>query len=377
MSTYTLPKLSSSFSSFTTKSTFPLAIEEELELEDEAVLNPPKNRKDKRRSWIHKGIVNVRRSLNLGANPLQFPPEQSEPCLQNSHLLQPQIIEGVQFGRPLASSRMRWFSVLKRRSSSSSNIHNLHNHTNHQNQNVPIRSHTSNSHQVPILVVACVQRLHLDITTEGLFRVSGEGSRVSRLREAWEMGGNLSDLSALLLHDSPHNVAALLVQYLIFLPEPLIPTKYYWEFLRLGRKTASGTYTQADQVQRGQRLIRKIPTEHRILLRYLLGFLVAISGQEASNRMSARNLSLVFGPVIMRWPKNVKDITLLKIQANVIEVLIVRFEQMFHLSEAEIAQLNEQEQEMQTLLQEQNSELGLGFGASQFMSGFYADTQTV
>ncbi len=49
-------------------------------------------------------------------------------------------------------------------------------------------------------------------------------------------------------------------------------------------------------------LLDQLPAPHKVTLDTLLEHLVRVAAQEASNKMSARNLALLFGPTLLRPP---------------------------------------------------------------------------
>lgn len=51
-------------------------------------------------------------------------------------------------------------------------------------------------------------------------------------------------------------------------------------------------------------LVNSLPTENRNLLKHIALFLKIITDHEEVNKMSAKNLSTVFGPNLLRFPDN-------------------------------------------------------------------------
>ena len=89
-----------------------------------------------------------------------------------------------------------------------------------------------------------------------------------------------------------HTVASLLKLYLRELPEPLIPIAIYEEVIQL---TCREMQINPDKAFEGLReQLSRLPRANYNLLKYLCGFLKAVSRQEEDNRMSPMNLATIF-----------------------------------------------------------------------------------
>lgn len=133
------------------------------------------------------------------------------------------------------------------------------------------------------LVRRCVDwlRSHPDaVKTQGIFRVS-----VAR--------GDVDAHRASLQFADPHAVAALLKAALRDLPEPVVPTEHYRDFLAVAHQsTAPLQIAQLQRVFAGADGKPMLPEE----LRELLLFLRDVAEQSEENKMDVHNLAVVFAP---------------------------------------------------------------------------------
>lgn len=145
--------------------------------------------------------------------------------------------------------------------------------------------------EVPCLVESAINALHANgIEVEGIFRISGNSTRIKELQDAYDKG-NAPNLS----NEDVHTVTSLLKRYLRELPEPLIP---YTIFPSL---VATTTEKDAEEIKLAtmQALLCELqPTSFHILDR-LTQLLSKIAASSEKNKMSPSNLAIVVGPNVM------------------------------------------------------------------------------
>lgn len=89
------------------------------------------------------------------------------------------------------------------------------------------------STSVPAIVTACINHLEtFGLHTTGIFRVSTSLKRIRQLREDLDSGKEIQFGE----EHSPHDVAALLKEFLRDLPEPLLCRDLYQAFLKTQSK---------------------------------------------------------------------------------------------------------------------------------------------
>eukprot|EP00051_Salpingoeca_urceolata_P023943 m.413051 g.413051 ORF g.413051 m.413051 type:complete len:1593 (-) comp20172_c4_seq19:1349-6127(-) len=150
---------------------------------------------------------------------------------------------------------------------------------------------------VPIVVEKCIDYVEdrgLDL--EGIYRISGGAATVKALRAKF----NRDDQSVRLQAEScsAHDVAALLKLYFRELPEPLIPTKFYEEFVQ-----AAQNPSHDDKLHALRALLQTLPYSNLETLKRVCAHLAMVLEREETNKMGLQQVSLVFGPTLMTCDK--------------------------------------------------------------------------
>ncbi|KAJ6641479.1 Rho GTPase-activating protein 68F, partial [Pseudolycoriella hygida] len=157
------------------------------------------------------------------------------------------------------------------------------------NQNSPCLNY------IPPIVRKCVDSLSITgvIDTEGIFRRSGNYSKVVELKQKVN-GGNDVDFKDV----DTHVVAGLLKTFLRDLDEPLLTYDLYDEI------TSFLEYPKEERSRNVKQMLReKLPIENYELFKYLIEFLVKVMECKDLNKMTASNLAIVFGPNLV-WAKH-------------------------------------------------------------------------
>ena len=143
------------------------------------------------------------------------------------------------------------------------------------------------------------------VDTEGLFRIQADEAECDALRRSLD-GGAAAAAHAVAAATDPHVLATTLKQWLRRLPQPLVPAAVYRALVQLGQQVAA-----AAPAARGAglappleaalpALMRSLPQPNLLSLHALLELLEAVARREATNKMGAANLALVFAPTICR-----------------------------------------------------------------------------
>ena len=126
----------------------------------------------------------------------------------------------------------------------------------------------------------------------GIFRVSAASSEVTKLREAFDTG-NDALVEELLGSMTDYHVAAHLIkQFFRELPDPLLTYECYDRFVEC-----------EDNVAQISAVVATLPRENILTLHYLMTFLARVATHEEESKMGPSNLAIVFGPTILRNPK--------------------------------------------------------------------------
>ncbi|XP_032723680.1 GEM-interacting protein isoform X4 [Lontra canadensis] len=183
---------------------------------------------------------------------------------------------------------------------------------------------------------------------EGIYRVSGSRVRVERLCQAFENGRALVDMSG----NSPHDVSSVLKRFLQELTDPVVPFHLYDAFISLAKTLHAdpghdpGTPSPSPEVIRSLKtLLVQLPDSNYSTLRHLVAHLFRVAAQFEENKMSANNLGIVFGPTLLRPPDGPRTagagpVTCLLDsghQAQLVEFLIVYYEQIFGMDDLPVA----------------------------------------
>ncbi|XP_066189947.1 rho GTPase-activating protein 36 [Sylvia atricapilla] len=183
------------------------------------------------------------------------------------------------------------------------------------------------SWQVPRIVDRCCTHLETHgLQTVGIFRVGSSKKRVQQLREEFDRGLDVF----LDEHQSVHDVAALLKEFLRDMPDSLIPRELYGAFL------STATMEGPAQLDTLQLLLFLLPPCHSDTLLRLLRFLAEVARHAESswdpqgreipgNKMTVSNLATVFGPNILQKEKpGEKDASGLNFEDSAAIILVLQ-----------------------------------------------------
>ncbi|KAJ1159734.1 hypothetical protein NDU88_000239 [Pleurodeles waltl] len=147
----------------------------------------------------------------------------------------------------------------------------------------------------PLVVETYIHEIEArGLRCEGLYRVSGSSDRIEALRMAFNSDAASGTRSAQSCEDV-HALAGALKLFLRELPIPLIPFSLYQRTIDAVRSPVL-----EDRVILLYAVLRHLPPTHYETLRFLIVHLRRVSDHEAENLMGAANLSIVFGPTLMR-----------------------------------------------------------------------------
>jgi hypothetical protein len=134
--------------------------------------------------------------------------------------------------------------------------------------------------------------------------VPGKQSSVKKLRELYDRG-----LPVEFKTYSPATISSLLKIYLQSLPEPIIPTKYFDEFLELGSRFKYNQNNDLDSLK--QLMEETLSKVNHAVLAYLCLFLKKLTDHVQITKMDTDNLAVVFGNNLIR-PAEELDLDVIK-----------------------------------------------------------------
>ncbi|XP_068092179.1 beta-chimaerin isoform X2 [Hyperolius riggenbachi] len=178
----------------------------------------------------------------------------------------------------------------------------------------------------PMVVDMCIQEIEQrGLKSEGLYRVSGFTEHIEDVKMAFDRDGDKADISNATYPDI-NIIAGALKLYFRDLPIPVITYDAYSKFIEASK--ISNTDERLEAIHEALMLL---PPAHYETLRYLMIHLKKVSENEKDNLMGAENLSIVFGPTLMRPPEEnaLTSLNDMRHQKQVVQILIQNEDVLF------------------------------------------------
>ncbi|CAG5174959.1 uncharacterized protein ALTATR162_LOCUS7911 [Alternaria atra] len=146
---------------------------------------------------------------------------------------------------------------------------------------------------LPAVVYRCLEYLRAKkaISEEGIFRLSGSNIVIKGLRDRFNNEGDIKLLDG--QYYDVHAVASLLKLYLRELPASVLTRELHLDFLKVLDMDERSKKIQSFNV-----LVHKLPRPNFELLRHLASFLIEIVDNSGVNKMTVRNVGIVFAPTL-------------------------------------------------------------------------------
>ncbi|OQE46320.1 hypothetical protein PENCOP_c001G05874 [Penicillium coprophilum] len=148
--------------------------------------------------------------------------------------------------------------------------------------------------ELPAVVYRCIEYLHAKEAAleEGIFRLSGSNVVIKALKERFNTEGDVDFVSGDQYYDI-HAVASLFKQYLRELPTTVLTRELHLDFLRVLELD-----DRQKKVAAFNSLVHRLPSPNLALLRALSQFLIEIVNNSDVNKMTVRNVGIVFAPTL-------------------------------------------------------------------------------
>ena len=148
--------------------------------------------------------------------------------------------------------------------------------------------------ELPAVVYRCIEYLDAQNAAmeEGIFRLSGSNVVIKQLRERFNTEGDVNLVTDEQYYDI-HAVASLLKLYLRELPTTILTRELHLEFLAVTELRDINEKISALNV-----LVHRLPSVNNSLLRNLAGFLINVVNHSDQNKMTVRNVGIVFSPTL-------------------------------------------------------------------------------
>jgi hypothetical protein len=152
---------------------------------------------------------------------------------------------------------------------------------------------------VPKVLVALGERVRRETNLEGVFRLSAGAAELQRVRDVLDTAPSGDDYERLVTEhvEDARIAAALFKDFLRSLPEPLLTYDLYACMLaidpfRPGDRRAGISAPLAS-------VLSMLPRPNYLVLWYVLDVLGAVAADSARNRMPAKNLAVIFAPLLL------------------------------------------------------------------------------
>ncbi|KAJ5647563.1 hypothetical protein N7490_003935 [Penicillium lividum] len=148
--------------------------------------------------------------------------------------------------------------------------------------------------ELPAVVYRCIEYLHSKgaALEEGIFRLSGSNVVIKALKERFNNEGDVDFVGGDQYYDV-HAVASLFKQYLRELPTTVLTRELHLDFLRVLELD-----DRQKKVTAFNALVSRLPRPNLVLLRALSLFLIEIVNNSDVNKMTVRNVGIVFAPTL-------------------------------------------------------------------------------
>ncbi|KAM5148506.1 SH3 domain-binding protein 1 [Mantella aurantiaca] len=167
--------------------------------------------------------------------------------------------------------------------------------------------------EIAVPISACVRMLLTHgMQEEGLFRLAAGASILKKLKTS--LGAGARDLAE--FASEPHAVAGALKSYLRELPEPLMTSELFDDWMK-----AASIKDPEKRQESYREVCAKLPPENYNNLRYLIKFLAKLAEHQEVNKMTPSNIAIVLGPNLL-WARCDGDPSMLDM-ASASPILVV------------------------------------------------------
>ncbi|XP_057312661.1 arf-GAP with Rho-GAP domain, ANK repeat and PH domain-containing protein 1-like isoform X2 [Hydractinia symbiolongicarpus] len=199
---------------------------------------------------------------------------------------------------------------------------------------VPIECQECNDKKIPYLVENCVGFIERHaLLMEGIYRLSGSQVVIKKLIVLFNQDAPKVRLT---FEDYPdvHAVAGLLKQYLRELPQPLLTSLLYEDFIQNSYEVQDEESHYA-KMQTYKHLLGSLSNVNYETLRCVIKHLHQVIEVSDSNKMTLQNVIVIFGPILLSCG-NTTDRAWLNREYAVLSDLLTFYEWLFDVTPSEI-----------------------------------------
>ncbi|KAG0145008.1 hypothetical protein CROQUDRAFT_108093 [Cronartium quercuum f. sp. fusiforme G11] len=177
---------------------------------------------------------------------------------------------------------------------------------------------------VPHVVVKCIEAVEQNgLQFEGIYRKTGGMSSVKAVQASFEKGLNV-DLNDLNKFNDISAVTSALKNYFRQLPNPLFTFELHEAFV-----TVAAMPQENIRLEALERVVYQLPQVHFETLQVLMRHLNRIQRLSESNKMTAQNLGVVFGPTLLRSANPARQFSDMPHTAKVVELMVDQTQTIF------------------------------------------------
>lgn len=181
---------------------------------------------------------------------------------------------------------------------------------------------------VPVLIDKCINFIYAyGSMTEGIYRKVGSASNVQKLLKQFRTDAFAVELTR--AEYSEHDASSCLKKFMRDLTTPLLGVQSM-QFIAV-----SDMRNEQEKVKCYQELLERLPSVEYQTLKKIVGHLHFIESQKIRNKMNIDNLSMVWGPTLIRNPQ-FEEVQYSQKECDVIKDLIQHFKALFPLTGDEI-----------------------------------------
>ncbi|KAN0000506.1 hypothetical protein ACTFIZ_000957 [Dictyostelium cf. discoideum] len=182
---------------------------------------------------------------------------------------------------------------------------------------------TAKEKGIPHLLKVCIEFISRRKNVEGIFRISGSKVLIDEIQSKFDKGliTSVEDLDPNWIYE----VACIFKSYFRYLPHSVIPDEQITEFYRIQNNITNATEKAAAL----KAVVNSIPNFQYTILYECLSLLHDISLNSKENLMTPSNLSIVYGPSLLRPNIEKGDIQEIANANTIVFNLISFFQQIF------------------------------------------------
>ncbi|PWN88189.1 hypothetical protein FA10DRAFT_268403 [Acaromyces ingoldii] len=156
-------------------------------------------------------------------------------------------------------------------------------------------SNISEGLELPSVVYRCIEYLEKRnaASEEGIYRLSGSSAVIKSLKDRFNAQGDVDLLAPTEPMHDPHAVAGLLKTFFRELPSSVLTSELHLDFMR-----ANDILDRKERVNELGQLVSMLPLPNYSVLRTLCSHLIKIIERQDENKMTMRNVGIVFSPTL-------------------------------------------------------------------------------